>query len=392
MTRIYQAPGRATGLRVLIAGAGAYPNAKAVRPGVPVLDDLTSVAPSVIAFAERLLTNWRPDLAMDLLSVDLLLSDPGQPCGATWPGFNLPGECAEGQALDPPTLDNLDGALQAALAGAEPDEGLLLLFCGHGFTRASRYFMASDFGCGGTPWSRAINLTALELALQQEKPRTQWLFWDCCADIPAEILDVLGDIGTPLIQPRASAISKAVEQYGLLSRFSLPSSVQGQRAFGFPGKKTRFTEMLIEALDGIGATKRPGGIWWVLDQGIVDAMRTYVRRHPEIEDADAYAFVSPSTSEAPDRMRFRRLAAAPTSMLIASSIPRTAIKSAAVHIIRTGTDGPPVFSQVPPGTQALLCVQLSPLVDYDVIATFAGVTRTITCFADLPLADAAEFV
>ena len=36
MTRVYQSPDKSKGLRVLIVGAGAYPDAKVAQPGMPV--------------------------------------------------------------------------------------------------------------------------------------------------------------------------------------------------------------------------------------------------------------------------------------------------------------------------------------------------------------------
>jgi Caspase domain len=395
MTRVYRSPDKPKGLRVLIVGTGAYPSAKVTQPGVPVLADLTSVAPSVLAFAQRLLMDWRASLAMDLLSVDLLLSDPNQPGGAIWPGFGVPGEVPPNAAIDPPTLNNVDQALQDALAGAEPDEGLLLFFCGHGFSRADRFFVLSDFGRGGDPWSRTVNLSKLELGLQQEKPRKLWLFWDCCADIPAEILDALGNVGASLIQPRASALSAANTAYGMLSRFGAASSPLGAQAFGIAGKPTRFTEMLLEALEGAGATKRQGGDWWVDHVGIQDALQTFVKRYPDLPDPQFYIFVTPFSSDSTERMRFRRLSGPPSSFLLASSAPRrAALKQARLCVLPEGVQDD---AQAVPGCEpsqpqtAVVRFKLPAWKTYTVKATFANGPQLKTCFADLPLAEPAEF-
>jgi hypothetical protein len=145
MTRVYRSPEKIRGLRVLIVGAGAYPYAKTATQDVPALPDLTSVAPGVMVFLQRLLTDWREGLAMGLLTVDLLLSDPKQPGGSHWPAFGVPGEAAAGQPLEPAYRQHLEQALFDALDGASGEDGLLVLFCGHGFSRAARYFVLSDF-------------------------------------------------------------------------------------------------------------------------------------------------------------------------------------------------------------------------------------------------------
>lgn len=398
MTRVYQSLEKAKGLRALVVGAGLYPFAKLATDDVPALKPLSSTAPSVRAFLRGLLTAWRTELAMDLLSIDLLVNDPNQPGGATWPGYGVAGEVAPGSMIDPPTMANLGAALKATLKDAGPDEGLLLLFCGHGFSRTSRYYVASDFGVDGNPWSKVVDLSGLELGLRQVPPRTQWLFWDCCADIPMEILDALGPIGDPLIQPRGSRISAAEDAYGKLSRFGVASAPPGEQAFGIANAPSRFTEMLVEAVEGAGATRtRNNGVWWVDDSGIRDAIQTYAQRHPELDDPRFYVFTTPFSSDAPERIPFRRLAAAPKSMLIASSVPRPiALKNARITVVPDGDgEANAIFVQnpPPPGERAIIHVPVPPRRSYRVTVTFnADATpQTRVCYADLPLAEAAEF-
>lgn len=395
MTRVYQSPDQAQGLRVLLVGAGSYPFVKSAVRGVPFLADLTSVAPSILTLLKRLLVDWRTSLGMPLVSIDLLLSDPGQPSGARWPGYGVRGEVAAGTLIDPPTVESVDRGLQAALAGAEANEGLLLFFCGHGFSRTDRYFLLSDFGCGGNPWSRAINLDQLDLGLWQEKPRTLWLFWDCCSDIPSEVLDTLGTVGTTLIQPRASALATANANYGNLSRFGAASSQLGLQAHGTPNGLSRFTEMLLEALNGAGATKRDNQIWWVDHTGIQDALQSYVLRYPDLDKPGDYLFVTPFSSASLQRMRFRKLDSPPSSFLIARSEPRRgALKQAKLCVLPDGMlddeHAVPGFGPSQPAS-AIVCFKLPPRVTYTVKAAFVGGEQTKSCFADLPLAEPAIF-
>lgn len=395
MTRVYRSPNAAKGLRVLFVGAGAYPNAAKAEAGRPALADLTSVAPSVLSLAGAFLSAWRDSLAMELSSIDLLLSDPEQPAGVLWPGFGAAGEAVRGTPVDPPTLANVEQALSDVLATAEAEEGVFLFFCGHGFSRGDRYFVLSDFGTSLDPWSRTVNLSELDWALQQHKPRTLWQFWDCCANIPSEILDALGSVGTSLIRARASALSEAIATYGPMSKFGAASSPLGLQAFGVAGKPTRFAEMLLEALGGTGATKRQDGAWWVDHSGIQDAFQSYARRHPDLPDPEFYTFVTPFSSDAPQRMRFRRLPNAPSSVLLASSAPRRGgLKRGRICVLPQGTqdDAQAVLGCEPKQpTTAVVRFVLPPWETYTVKAIIGEETQTKICFADLPLAEPAEF-
>jgi hypothetical protein len=394
MTRVYTSPGKASGLRVLAVGAGAYPYAGGGEDedSAPALADLTSVGPSVMTFLRRLLTDWRADLAIDLLSIDLLLSDPAQPDGAAWPGFAVDGEAPAGHPVDPPTLANLQVAMTDALQGATGDDGLLFLFCGHGFSAGGRYFVLSDFGQVADHWSHCVDLDGLELALRAKPPRTQWLFWDCCADIPQEALEELGKIGSSILPAKASRISAAARRYGQLSRFGIASSPIGAQAFGIRNKPSRFTEMLMEGIEGAGAIKREAGQWWVDDRGLIDAVRSYARRHPALPNPQFYRFVTPFSSDAPERIRFRRLAQAPTSMLVAAAKPRpAAFRHAKVKIVRDGAANEKIFDDYP-GPSAVIHLQVEALQHYKVSASFAGAPlQERDCFADLPLAEEVEF-
>ena len=332
---------------------------------------------------------------MDLLSVDLLLNDPSQPGGATWPGNDVMGEAARGLAIDPPTMDNLDAALKAVVKDAAADEGLLLLFCGHGFSRTSRYYVASDFGETGSPWSRVVDLSALELGLRQIPPRTQWLFWDCCADIPMEILDALGPIGGPLIQPRGSKISAAETAYGKLSRFGVASAPPGEQAFGVASAPSRFTEMLIEAVEG-SAPPEPE------QRRLVGRRQRHARRDP-----DLCAASSRTGRPAVLRLHYALLLRCPAAHPVSAPCQGTEIDTHRVLRAQAGCaeerarhshsrqrcEDNPIFVQNPPGASAVIHVPVPARRSYKVTAVFntGAAAQTRVCYADLPLAEAAEF-
>ncbi|MDO9336743.1 MAG: caspase family protein [Caulobacter sp.] len=385
MTRVYQNPDAQVGLRALIVGAGAYPGAKA--PDRLVLKDLTSVPPSVLLLARKLLTDWRADLSQPLVSLDLLLSDPAGP--ATWPGYGAAGEIAAGSPLDAPSRAAIEAALGAVLAGATKDDGLLLLFCGHGVAKDERYFVPGDFGAQLNPWNVLINLDELALALRQEPPRTQWLFWDCCANIPEQILSALGAIGSSPLPRDAGRLSAAVRTHGMLGQFRLASAADGDEAFGVAEAPSRFMEMLVEAVDGAGCDRRIDRKWQVYDAGIRSAIQTYADRTPGLANPGFYRFVVPASTDTPVPMRFRQLPGPPRSILIASSEPRRALKKAALAVTRDGES----IQQLPaPQPSAVLHLTLDPEREYQVTATFEdGAVQTRPTFAYLPMAEPVEF-
>jgi hypothetical protein len=153
--------------------------------------------------------------------------------------------------------------------------------------------------------------------------------------------------------------------------------------------------MLLEALDGAGATKRQSGTWWVDHSGIQDALQTYAQRYPDLPDPQFYVFVHPFSSDTQQRMRFRRLAAPPSSVLLASSTPRrAALKQARLCVLPEGVQDDagavPGCEPAQPQT-AIVRFKLPPWKTYTVKAVFPGGPQLKSCFADLPLGEAAEF-
>jgi hypothetical protein len=341
MTRVYQnpapPPAGSAQTRVLIIGAGRYPFAQSETARKPKLKHLESVGPSIRTFLTKLLCDWSSDLCAPLATIDLLLSESDSPDGSVWPGLSVPGEVATGTRIDEPTLPKVNEALNASLDGATVDDHFLFLCCGHGFWKTQSFFILSDFGSNErNPWDAVIDLDGFRIGLAQEKPRYQWLFFDCCKDIPDAVLRTLSNIGTPLIETNAEEIAKA-NKLGALSQFGLSSAAIGERAFGIPGKPSRFFEMLIDALGGAGAVSRSDGKWWINDRGITDAVRSYALRHPELTDPEFYKTAMPISNDMPGRLSFRSVVNAPKSRLVVFSSPRTAMRDAELVVLCDGS-------------------------------------------------------
>src|SRR5262249_30278990 len=118
----------------------------------------------------------------------------------------------------------------------------------------------------------------------------------------------------------------------------------------------------------------------------------YAARKPDLQDPEFYEFVTPMSSDAPKRMYFRRGAVEPRSHLIDRAIPRIALTNAAIHVKLEGTSEPS-FTLLPPHRRASAHVDLLPARHhYTVTVTFDGIAKQVEMFADLPLAEQAEFI
>jgi hypothetical protein len=397
MTRVYQNPiAQAEGsarTRAFIIGTALYPHAQVAIDGRPKLKNLDSVGPSIRKFVSRLFGEWFDDLTAPLDSVDLLLSETAEPGGSTWPGFGRNGEVANGTAIDEPTLANVKAALSASLRGATVHDHFLFLCCGHGFWKTHSYFVLSDFGADElNRWEATINLDGFRTGLSGTTVRNQWLFFDCCKDIPEEVLRTLSQIGTPLIETNAEEIAKA-NRKGSLSQYGLSSAAIGLEAFGIPHEPSRFCEMLMDALDGAGAVSKHDGKWHVDDHGIGRAVRSYAQRNPDLKDPNFYKGTIPISNDMPGRLRFRCTTEPPKSRLVVFSKPRTAMRAADLSVLRDG-DPIAVWSRKPAG-RAKVLIELPARLTGKVSAVFPdGKTKEIEVYGDLPSAepDEAEFV
>lgn len=395
MTRIFQrpnsaAPGEAC-TRALVIGAGRYPYAKVKSLTRPSLIDLESVGVSVLRFVSKLIRDWRDELIAPLESVDFLVSDTAYPNGSTWSALGVDGEVPNGTNIHEATLGNVKTSLSRLRSEGQVQDHFLFLCCGHGFWKSGRCFVLSDFGMdSGNPWTSTIALDSFTLGLRQEKPRHLWLFFDCCSDMPDDVLQTLGQVGDPLIQPTAAALAAANTAFGTLESFGLASSSVGAQAFGVPGMPSRFCEVLSDALDGAGAVSWKNGHWWIDDRGIQDAVNTYAQRHPELSNPEFYQFPTPISSDASDRLLLRRIKGEPMSHLVAFSKPPIALKHAEITITAESALAP-YWTQTPPGSRAKLHIDLPPRKSYIVAAIYNGIQKKQETYASLPLADEVEF-
>jgi hypothetical protein len=297
MTRVLHAPTAGGGVRVLILGAGTYPDAQAPKPRVPALQDLSSATKSALDLAQRIVGPWKELFERPVTSVDMLINGPGAPGGVS---FTAPDQPMV--ALDAPTLANIKTARKQWLDGATADDILLFYCCGHGIwlPSVSRTFLAADFGADpDDPWPSTIALDDFSLALGEQTPRTQWLIFDCCANTPTVALKALAARPDPLLVGQAGGRQQAEDLYGALSQVTLGSATPGAQAFGKDNRASRFMEVFLEACDTSAyMTQDAAGLWWVDQQSLERAIATYAARVAPVTDHGYFTFPRVSRTDA----------------------------------------------------------------------------------------------
>lgn len=387
MTRVFEAPVAGGGVRVLILGAGTYPNAQVPQPRVPTLPDVSSAAKSALDLAQRILGAWKDLFERPLASVDLLVNAPGSPDGVS---FTPPGQAA--LTLAAPTLANIKAARTRWLAGAEKDDILLFYCCGHGIwlPSISRTFLAADFGADPEdPWPNAVALDDFRFNLGERKPRRQWVIFDCCANTPTAALRALAARPDPLLVGDAGGRQQAEDQYGALSQVTLTSSTPGAQAFGKDQRASRFMEAFLEACDGAAfMTQDADGKWWVDQQSLERAIATYAVRVAPSADQAYFTFPRVSQTDANDIPRLlKRDQTAPCTLLVRSDPP---VRLTQAELTITCPPSVAVVGRQVPGPAALARFrqQVAPWTTYAVEAVFPEGPRVIQRLALPPLAEA----
>jgi hypothetical protein len=221
---------------VLVIGAGAYPELN----GLYDLEPLSSPPRSAQAFAQWFERHHRLTDA-PLGTVDLLVSPPV-------------GDM-------PPTVSAIKKAVTAwfTRCNSHPDNVAVFYFAGHAIERGDEMaLLAEDFGASPlNPMDEAISLKELELGMARCRARRQCFFIDACRQLPEAQAQTFGSFGVTLIQPNRGVL-QADRDYSIY--YATASSAE---AYGLSGQVSRFTSVLLRALEGPGADDAEGH-WVVL--------------------------------------------------------------------------------------------------------------------------------
>lgn len=259
-------PADALAVHALVLGAGHYAN------GLPGLD---SAAASAAAFADWVSTR-HARAGVTLGSLDMLASQPsGQP--VTWRGV----------ALDPPTLANVQDAVDAWHARADAHEGNLAIFyfCGHGIAVGglqSLLLSDVDLTSASDPFRGAIDFDNFVTGMDGCGAREQLYVLDACRELPLGFAkwDQADHLGDSLVRTNL----KRRAALGPRTHVVLHATSATQKAWAGPGRAW-FTDALLTALDGPAADNRftaRADLYSVSTRDIVDSIK-YLARNDFID-------------------------------------------------------------------------------------------------------------
>jgi hypothetical protein len=137
------------------------------------------------------------------------------------------------------------------------DNVAVFYFCGHGVERESPFLLLEDFARSPLALlENALDIGQTYQGMARCRAREQYFFVDACREIPFQLLQLLSGNARVLVTPQA--VGDQRRDTALVYATS-----GGAKAYGRPGRPTRFTEALLRALDGLGG--RLDGAGWVVD-------------------------------------------------------------------------------------------------------------------------------
>jgi hypothetical protein len=288
VTLVYLDPGvKGPATHALVIGIGDYPHlnggAGALARHHGNMKQLTSPPVSAAAFASWLISSY-DDPDRPLKTVDLLLSSQSR---SYTPPPALNGAAGLGTLqVDEPTLAQMtDSALDWKQRGDENPENLLVFFyCGHGIAGGLTDFalVASDYGSDPRrPYDGLVSFPAFLLGMSDCASAHQCYFIDACRVASSSLID-RPNYGDPLVQKAEQHVTPGLAQSVNYS------TLGGEKAHGRRRKPSVYTEALLAALKGPGATFASGG-WRVNTSRLFEAVSKLMKHwvDPEHERMQA---------------------------------------------------------------------------------------------------------
>ncbi len=157
---------------------------------------------------------------------------------------------------------------------AEPDQRLVLFFCGHGIGKGSDLsLLASDYGENDlNPLDGAVDFRYFLMAMQQSAAREQVYFIDACRVNSGSLLQAGEQNGRTIFQADARRNPPTPLQAPVYY-----STLAGLSAYARERKPSMFTDALLFGLNGAGATDSEGD-WRVTAMRLKEALDFHLER------------------------------------------------------------------------------------------------------------------
>jgi hypothetical protein len=262
---------------VLAIGVGVYDHlmggSKTLLDNPFGLGQLGSPPVSAKRFTEWVLADLK-NPAAELAGVEVLISsaDPTT--------IEVPGEGAKPVAAA--TMENIKRAFNEWYARVNTDDQnvAVLYHCGHGLESSDLALLAQDFGApGGDPpqlWENAYNFHRTHLGMRRCVADAQFFFVDACRQVSADLLEFDGDDVRALIAPKLRRTNKD------RNAPILYASARDSKAFAKTDEVSRFTQAVLDAMSGSGATKA-GGTWKVSNESLPAAVMKRIKRGNKLD-------------------------------------------------------------------------------------------------------------
>lgn len=244
MTMIINTQVNGPALHAFVIGVGHYRHlpdgADPVSAKTFGLQQVTTPPLSVRAVLDWLTNDYPHPESPPVGSIELLMSVDG--------GFAY-----DGNLVDGATLPNVQSAVNDWFqrCDSHADNVALFYFCGHGLERDKQYLLLEDFGqLPLNPLAMSVDLDRFHDGMVACRADTQIFIADACREVPWDLLKMGNGLGDPLLPP---ILGGNTDRNAPILR----AAAQGQSAFGVPGQVTHFTQALLRALRGAGASEEP---------------------------------------------------------------------------------------------------------------------------------------
>jgi hypothetical protein len=164
-----------------------------------------------------------------------------------------------------------------------PQNIALFYFCGHGvLVNGDQVLLLEDYGADDwEPFKNTINIGQLQQGMEHCRAGLQCYFIDACSNFSYQAANLRNSVGQSWSN---SAWPQTQDQ--LPVTLVLKAAVEGKLSGGITGRVSRFTNALIQCLDGRGCYQE-GGKWVVSTTSLIDSVYRVVEELNTLEGGPA---------------------------------------------------------------------------------------------------------